>query len=87
MHQLSRRSLLAGLLATAVTPMRLPGREVSDKIGLAYLAFEDIPLERFADRPIGIALNSAVAGQLVEVSLVDFPRHPPCEITMLKRHG
>lgn len=73
---ISRRSLLAGLLATAVTPMRLPGRPIRDGIGQTYLMFENIPLERFErfkPTPIGISLGFARPGQLVEVALVGTP--------------
>lgn len=72
--QLSRRSLLAGLLATAVTPMRLPGREVKQASGYCYLVLDDIPLKSFAGRtPIGWAMHSAAKGELVAVALGSRP--------------
>lgn len=71
---ISRRNLLVGLLATAVTPMRLPGRSVPAAFGQTYLAFEDIPLDRFAGVSIGFAMNSAGVGEIVEVALVGKPQ-------------
>ncbi len=77
---ISRRQLLAGLLASAVAPMRLPGRPAPSAWGASYLVFEDIPLERFAGVPIGFAMNSAMVGELVEVVLLGKASGPPCTV-------
>lgn len=64
---ISRRTMLAGLLASVTMPrLPLPTR------GVCYIVFEDIPLERFAaklPRMIGHAMHDAAKGEIVNVRL------------------